>query len=127
VKISKLKVGKGRSQESADGKSWERVYYEVEVELEDQAEVEEARSNVLSLMDGWLSQPTGPPQPTATPDFFPEDLHGLLSFEETEDEWIVRPKRFLGKENFVKVAAIVEAHKGKYVSAGKESHFVIPK
>jgi len=58
---------------------------------------------------------------------FPEDLESLLNFEETQDLIIIKPKAFLGSENFVKVAQIVRGIGGDYVSAGKESHFRIPK
>jgi hypothetical protein len=58
---------------------------------------------------------------------FPEDLKVLLSFESEEDHWLVKPKQFLGSENFSRIAAIVRQVKGEYVSAGKASHFKIPK
>jgi hypothetical protein len=59
-------------------------------------------------------------------EWFPEDLRALLVIEETHEAIIVKPKRYLGSENFAKVAAIVKDHNGKYVSAGKQSHFKIP-
>src|SRR5208337_4085713 len=40
---------------------------------------------------------------------------------------IVKPASFLGQENFAKVASIVRAIGGQYVSAGKNSHFEISK
>jgi len=57
---------------------------------------------------------------------FPEDLRVLLSFEETEDSTIIRPRQFLGSENFAKIADIVKQRNGEWVSAGKQSHFKIP-
>jgi hypothetical protein len=57
---------------------------------------------------------------------FPEDLRTLLSFEHKEGFFIIKPRQFLGSENFAKIADIVKAHGGDYVSAGKESHFRIP-
>ena len=58
---------------------------------------------------------------------FPEDLEGMLSFEEKEEYVIVKPKQFLGSDNFSKIASIVRGEGGEYVSAGKASHFRIPK
>ena len=58
---------------------------------------------------------------------FPSELEQLLIFEEKPDTIIVRPKRFLGSEDFAKIAAIVRANRGEYISAGKNSHFRIPK
>lgn len=58
---------------------------------------------------------------------FPEDLRGLLAVEDAGDRWRIMPKKYLGSEAFSKVVVIVRQNKGDYVSAGRESHFVIPK
>ncbi|MCX8170722.1 MAG: hypothetical protein N3E47_01940 [Candidatus Bathyarchaeota archaeon] len=56
--------------------------------------------------------------------FFPQDLLGLLLFEVTDDHIIIKPRQYLGPENFARVASIVRDHlKGEYVSHGKNSHF----
>lgn len=60
--------------------------------------------------------------------FFPQDLLGLLIFEVTGEHIIVKPRQYLGPENFAKIASIVrEQLKGEYVSHGKESHFRVPR
>jgi len=51
----------------------------------------------------------------------------LLSFEEKEDYVIIKPRQFLGSENFSKIASAVRQMGGDYVSAGKASHFRVPK
>jgi hypothetical protein len=58
---------------------------------------------------------------------FPEDLETLLSFEEKSDYIVVKPRQFLGSENFAKIASTVRGMGGEYISAGKESHFRVPK
>lgn len=58
--------------------------------------------------------------------FFPEGLRSLLSFEEQADAVIIKPRQFLGSENFAKIADIVKQHGGEWVSAGKGSHFKMP-
>jgi len=58
---------------------------------------------------------------------FPKNLAELLTFEIKDDCAIIKPKRFLGSNNFAKIAAIVRNLSGEYVSAGKESHFKIPR
>ncbi len=58
---------------------------------------------------------------------FPKDLEELLEFEEREEYIVIRPRRYLGSENFAKIASTVRGAGGEYVSAGKESHFRIPK
>ena len=54
---------------------------------------------------------------------FPEDLDALLSFEEKGDYIIIKPRQFLGSENFAKIASAVRGIGGEYISAGKDSHF----
>lgn len=56
---------------------------------------------------------------------FPEALRGLLSFEQQGNYIIIKPRQFLGTENFSEISRIVQGNKGDYVSAGKESHFRI--
>jgi hypothetical protein len=58
---------------------------------------------------------------------FPEDLENLLNFEEKDDYIIIKPRQFLGSENFAKIASVVRGIGGDYVSAGKASHFRVPK
>ncbi|MEM4734057.1 MAG: hypothetical protein QXD70_05975 [Candidatus Bathyarchaeia archaeon] len=58
---------------------------------------------------------------------FPEDLESMLSFEDKGDYIIVKPKQFLGSENFARIASTVRGMGGEYISAGKASHFRVPK
>jgi hypothetical protein len=58
---------------------------------------------------------------------FPEDLEHLLNFEEKDDYIMVKPRQFLGSENFAKIASAVRGMGGEYISAGKASHFRVPK
>ncbi len=59
---------------------------------------------------------------------FPQDLVGMLYFEEKSDHILIKPRQYLGSENFAKVASIVRDQLGgEYISAGRESHFKVPK
>ena len=58
---------------------------------------------------------------------FPEELEARLSFEEKGDYLIIKPKQFLGSEIFAKIASAVRGMGGEYISAGKDSHFRVPK
>jgi hypothetical protein len=58
---------------------------------------------------------------------FSEELEALLSFQEKVDYIIVKPKQFLGSENFAKIASTVRGLGGEYISLGKDSHFRVPK
>ena len=58
---------------------------------------------------------------------FPKELEDMLAFEEEAEYIVVKPRQYLGAENFAKIASIVRGAGGEYISAGKESHFRIPK
>jgi hypothetical protein len=58
---------------------------------------------------------------------FPEDLENLLSFEDKGEYIIIKPRQFLGSENFAKIASAVRGMGGEYISAGRDSHFRVYK
>jgi hypothetical protein len=58
---------------------------------------------------------------------FPKELEDMLFFEDQYEYIIIKPRRFLGSENFAKIASIVRGAGGEYVSAGRDSHFKISK
>lgn len=58
---------------------------------------------------------------------FPEKLENMLMFEEVGEYIVIKPRQYLGSENFAKIASIVRGEGGEYISAGKESHFRLPK
>jgi len=60
-------------------------------------------------------------------ELFPKDLEKMLTFEEKENYIMIKPRQFLGSENFAKIASIVRDAGGEYISAGKESHFRVTK
>ena len=57
----------------------------------------------------------------------PSDMHELLSFEETEHFYIIKPRQYLGAENFAKILDAVKLLGGEYISRGKDSHFKVPR
>jgi len=60
-------------------------------------------------------------------ELFPKELGGMLTFEETGNYIVIKPRQYLGSENFAKIASIIREAGGEYISAGKESHFRVPK
>ena len=58
---------------------------------------------------------------------FPEELESLLGFDDKGDYIIIKLMGFLGSEKFAKIASTVRGMGGEYISAGKESHFRVPK
>jgi len=102
-------------------------------------DLRQVSGSLKSLAVSQITQPAAAPAPV-TPEvyekkmsiediktMFPEDLENLLSFEEKEDYIMIKPRQFLGSDNFAKIASIVREIGGDYVSAGKESHFRVPK
>jgi len=58
---------------------------------------------------------------------FSSDLKEMLIFEEAGNYIVIKTRRFLGSDNFSKIASIVRSLGGEYISAGKESHFKVPR
>lgn len=58
--------------------------------------------------------------------YFPKALEELLTFEMIENYIVIKPRQYLGSENFAKIASIVRDNDGEYISTGKESHFKVP-
>ncbi|MCW4021401.1 MAG: hypothetical protein NWF14_09280 [Candidatus Bathyarchaeota archaeon] len=59
---------------------------------------------------------------------FAQDLADMLHFEEADEHVLVKPKQYLGSDTFRRIATIVRDQLGgEYVSAGKDSHFRIPR
>jgi hypothetical protein len=54
------------------------------------------------------------------------DLANLLSFTVKDGKVLVKPRQFLGAENFSRAASVVRGLGGEYISAGKDSHFKVP-
>ena len=58
---------------------------------------------------------------------FPSDLEEMLTFEESGNYIMIKPRRFLGSDNFAKIASIIRDAGGEYISDGKQSHFKVPR
>ena len=118
---------------------------ETEILIEVLATIEEiayaAKQKILQLYQPIETKPATAKTPTITPPtqapiatftakqqhdiemMFPEDLALMLSFNLKDGYWIIKPKQFLGSENFAKIASTVRGLGGEYVSAGQNSHF----
>ncbi|MEM3700535.1 MAG: hypothetical protein QXL57_06690 [Candidatus Bathyarchaeia archaeon] len=106
-------------------------------------DLREVSTALKSIVISHLAQPPTTPIPTPTsitqkpPErlqgiddikmMFPEELENLLNFEEKDDYIIIKPRQFLGSENFAKIASVVRGIGGDYISAGKASHFRVPR
>jgi len=75
-----------------------------------------------------IIQPTaGTNQVEDVRELFPQDLEGLLVFEDKGDHIRVAPRQYLGSDNFAKIAGVIREAGGEYISDKKNSHFRIPK
>jgi len=71
-----------------------------------------------------------PSQPWITVESVSADLSPFiddLDITEDEENIVVMPKRYLGRKRFSEIAELMRELGGNYVSAGKESKFLIPK
>lgn len=134
-KIVELTVRKGCIRKGI------RREYTLKAQIDDEAEIQTAKAHMEGLIDGWLSPYITTEtlkkevkkvevqkfDPQKYEQLFPEDMRGLLNFEDGGEYVKVTPRQYLGAENFAKIAQIVREKGGDYISAGKDSHFRIPK
>ncbi len=113
-----------------------------------QEDLRQVSASLKSLAVQQITQPVAAPPPLSIPQssvagapraperskalediktMFPDELENLLSFEEKDDYIIIRPRQFLGSDNFSKIASAVRQAGGEYISAGRSSHFRVPK
>ena len=135
-KVKELRVRKGFIRKGV------RVEYTVIADIDNEQDLFAAKERLEGIVDGWLSahpeykeaiqtvKPAAKKPETTVEEVkkkFPENLQGLLKFEDSSEYVIIEPRQFLGAENFAEIAKIVREAGGDYVSAGKESHFRVPK
>lgn len=58
---------------------------------------------------------------------FGNKLADLLEFTDEETYIKIKPIKYLGSDNFAKIASVNRELGGEYISAGKDSHFRLPK
>lgn len=95
-----------------------------------------AKPSVPIPIPALLPTPTPAPTPVSSipsvldmvKSAFPKELADMLYFEDKGNMVTIKPRQYLGSENFAKIASIVRSINGEYVSAGKDSHFrIVPK
>ena len=102
-------------------------------------DLKDVSGSLKSMTASQTSKPTPPPSPPEpevsepqgstgeVKEMFPDELKNLLSFEDEGDYVKIKPRQFLGSDNFAKIASIIRGVGGEYISAGKKSHFRVPK
>jgi len=142
-KIIEVTVTKGKTFTTLDAKGqnkWDRIEYSLKVDVSDangEGDVEDVRVRANQLLDSWLElfKPVDSPQiektglhlePTCSNEF-PELITDTCIVTRDEGGVSLKPKQFLGKERFNDVLAYVRGAGGRYLPAGKDSYFRIPK
>jgi len=57
-KAVKLTVGKGKTTGDEKAGQWIKKYYQIEVEIQDEHDIEIAKASVEGLINGWLTSPS---------------------------------------------------------------------
>ena len=83
-----------------------------------------ARQQIMQLYGpvNYKEQKPTNPNPTAIEQMFTPEVAKLLAFEKHEPYWIIKPKAFLGAENFAKISNIVRSMGGEYCAANRETN-----
>jgi hypothetical protein len=144
-RLKYFRVQRGTLKMSADKEKLSQLIERIdEIMLVLKQVSEDLRTVSASLKSLAVGQITSSPAPQTSPPaarpvseksktledirmLFPEDLDSLLTFEEKSDYIIIKPKQFLGSENFAKIASTVRGIGGEYISAGRDSHFRVYK
>ena len=115
-KVKKLTVGKGKTTGDEKASEWIKRYYEVEVEIQDEHDIEIAKASVEGLIDGWLTPSELTSQ--AQPQMESYDMNkikwedregGKGPFQKTDD---------VNSPDFKKLLRDLQTHKGKMRKAG---------
>ena len=87
------------------------------------------KATVPHVAPASMTQPTKPTGKTVedVSTMFPKELETMLIIEDKGAFIKITPRQFLGSENFAKIASAVRDAGGEYVSAGRDSHFRVPK
>jgi len=139
-KIVEISLSKGKTVQISE-KEWVKIEYGLKAQIDSEEELQIAKNSLENVIDNWLSgyvtgvsvskpfQEKPSPRKTLTEvqNVFPQGLRDLLSFQENASAFIIKPRQFLGSENFAKAVEVVKALGGSYISRGKESHFEVPK
>jgi hypothetical protein len=138
-KIVEISLSKGKTVQISE-KEWVKIEYGLKAQIEEE-ELQIAKANLENIVDNWISgyvtgvsvskpfQEKPSPRKTLTEvqNAFPQGLRDLLSFQENASAFIIKPRQFLGSENFAKAVEVVKGLGGQYISKGKESHFQVAK
>lgn len=89
------------------------------------ANIVKFNDNILQALDS-LAQYGGAVKDFPATLFSEQDLT-KLDIREESDCYVIKPKKYLGRNTFGRISATVREAGGEYVSQGKQSHFRLPK
>lgn len=117
-KVKKLRVGKGKTVTNEKQTEWQKKYYELEVDIEDEHDIELAKASAEGLIDGWLtpSKLTTQPQPQHTRSTW--SMEKILWKEETGPKGIYFRSEDVNNPEFKAMLRDLQSHKGKMYRDG---------
>jgi hypothetical protein len=81
-----------------------------------------------SFYEGKLHRQAGSQVSNLKRPLLPEPYGEMVSVSEEGSFWVLKPRQFLQTTDFSEILRLVKAYPGgEYVSAGKSSHFRVPK
>lgn len=115
-KLKKLRVGKGKTVTNEKQTEWQKLYYELEVEISDEHDVELAKASMEGLIDGWLtpSKLVSQPQPLRST----WNMEKILWKEETGPKGIYFRSEDVNNLEFKNMLRDLQSHKGKMYRNG---------
>jgi hypothetical protein len=119
-KVVRLTVGKGRTIGDEKAGGWIRQYYEVELTIDDEHDLELAKASVEGLIDGWLTGTTtdlAAKQSTQTRSESKgdqiADTEGIVWTADTGPKGMYEKSEDINNPRFQALLKTLQAHEGK--------------
>ena len=113
-KVRKITVGRGRTKGDEKAGEWNRVYYEVEADIEDESQIELAKGSVEALLETWLKGESISPTTAVVQQPKPKWDSSNIKWEEAEgSSGPYQRSEDVNSINFKEALKDLEAHNGK--------------
>jgi hypothetical protein len=118
-KVTRLTVGKGKTVGDEKEQEWTRQYYEAEVLIEDEHQIELAKESVETLLDTWLKgELINKPQPPAKKAAKSYDIEKIKWTEAEGSSGPYLRSEDVNSLDFKALLRDLQAHKGKFRKNG---------
>jgi hypothetical protein len=125
-KVTRLTVGKGRTIGDEKAGEWIRQYYEVELTIDDEHDLELAKASVQGLIDGWLigtstdlaAKQGTQARPESKSGDQTADTEGILWITDTGPRGVYEKSEDINNPRFQAVRKTLQAHEGSMMLDG---------